>query len=194
MSGCADDEASSDAAAAESAAECPELIEGLSFPNGCSVAPNGAWKLVRYCPFNEGYDPLGGTCDAAAYAVTGSATGQLELRDNGLFRFEYEQRLLNVESSIPTSCYGGGDFCRGSALGGECMVDGASCNCSEQRIELSLVEQGQWSARSGTVRFDFSSGMVSEQNYCLDASGEWLLMERPAGLGLPGTRMLFRRT
>jgi hypothetical protein len=29
--------------------------------------------------------------------------------------------------------------------------------------------------------------------YCVDATTDWLVLERPAALGLPGVRMLFRR-
>lgn len=191
--GCGADEAGGSAPTTEEAAACSSLLVGLTFPEGCAPAPNGAWELVRFCPFPEGYDPLGGTCDMASYEASGSAVGILELRDNGLLRFDYEQRLLNLRSSIPTACYGDGDFCRGSALGGDCVVEGANCTCSEQRIELGVIEQGQWSSEPGALRFDFASGLVSEQRFCLDQTLDWLVVERPAGLGLPGVRMLFRR-
>lgn len=191
--GCADDGSSSAATAADGSADCANLLAGISFPEGCGLAPNGAWEMVRYCPFPEGYDPLGGTCASASYATSGSAEGVMELRDNGLLRFDYEQRLLTLDSRIPTSCYGNGDFCRGSALGGDCSVTGATCGCSEQRIELGVVEQGQWSAAGGALRFDYASGLAVDQLSCVDATASWLVLERPAALGLPGVRMLFRR-
>ena len=191
--GCADDGSSSAATAADGSADCTNLLTGLSFPAGCGLAPNGAWEVVRYCPFPEGYDPLGGTCSSARYATAGSAEGVMELRDNGLLRFDYTQRLLNLDCRIPTSCYGDGDFCRGSALGGDCSVTGSTCGCSEQRIELGVVEQGQWSAAEGSLRFDYASGLAVDQLYCVDATASWLVLERPAALGLPGVRMLFHR-
>jgi hypothetical protein len=190
---CADEGTTGAGPAEEGSADCADLLTGLSFPAGCALAPNGAWEIVRYCPFPEGYDPLGGTCTSASYAATGSAAGVMELRDNGLLRFDYEQRLLTLDSRIPTSCYGDGDFCRGSALGGDCNVSGGTCGCSEQRIELGVVEQGQWSAAEGSLRFDYASGLAVEQLYCVDATTDWLVLERPAALGLPGVRMLFRR-
>jgi hypothetical protein len=193
LAACADEASSSSDTSAEGSAECADLLTGLSFPAGCALAPNGAWEMVRYCPFPEGYDPLGGTCASASYATSGSAEGVMELRDNGLLRFDYEQRLLTLDSRIPTSCYGDGDFCRGSALGGDCSVTGATCGCSEQRIELGVVEQGQWSAVGGALRFDYASGLAVDQLYCVDATASWLVLERPAALGLPGVRMLFRR-
>jgi hypothetical protein len=193
LAACADEASSSSDTSAQGSANCADLLTGLSFPAGCELAPNGAWEIVRYCPFPEGYDPLGGTCTSASYAATGSAAGVMELRDNGLLRFDYEQRRLTLDSRIPTSCYGNGDFCRGSALGGDCSVTGPTCGCSEQRIELGVVEQGQWSAAEGSLRFDYASGLAVEQLYCVDATTDWLVLERPAALGLPGVRMLFRR-
>ncbi len=193
LAACADEGSTGAGPAAEDSADCADLLAGLSFSAGCELAPNGAWEIVRYCPFPEGYDPLGGTCTSASYATSGSAEGVMELRDNGLLRFDYEQRLLTLDSRIPTSCYGNGDFCRGSALGGDCSVTGATCGCSEQRIELGVVEQGQWSAAGGALRFDYASGLAVDQLYCVDATASWLVLERPAALGLPGVRMLFRR-
>jgi hypothetical protein len=193
LAACADEGSSSAAPAAEGSADCADLLTGLSFPAGCGAAPNGAWEIARYCPFPEGYDPLGGTCASASYAATGGAVGVMELRDNGLLSFDYEQRLLTLDSRIPTSCYGDGEFCRGSALGGDCSVTGATCGCSEQRIELGVVEQGQWSATDGSLRFDYASGLAVEQLYCVDGTSTWLVLERPAALGLPGVRMLFHR-
>ncbi len=193
VAGCGSDTELSGSEALPGTAGCTDLLAGLTFDAGCSAAPNGGWELVRYCPFPEGYDPLGGTCESASYEVSGRATGMLELRDNGLLRFDYDERLLALQRRIPTSCYGDGDFCRGSALGGDCAVEGADCRCSEERIELAVVEQGAWSAASGVLRFDYASGLASEQRYCLDRSLDWLVVERPSGLGLPGVRMLFRR-
>ena len=192
-SGCADEAPNGAAAVAEGSADCSDLLAGISFPDGCTQAPNGAWEIARYCPFPDGYDPLGGTCASASYDTTGSAEGLMELRDNGLLRFDYAQRLLNLGSRIPTGCYGNGDFCRGSALGGDCSVTGATCSCSEQRIELGVVEQGQWSASAGLLRFDYASGLAVDQRFCVDDTASWLVLERPAALGLPGVRMLFRR-
>lgn len=191
--GCAEDRVSELPPDEEGSADCADLLAGLTFPEGCLTAPNGAWEIAGYCPFPEGYDPLGGTCSSATYATNGSAVGVMELRDNGLLRFDYAQRLLNLDSRIPTSCYGDGDFCRGGALGGDCSVTGAACNCSEQRIDLGVVEQGQWSAAAGALRFDYASGLGVDQLYCLDATATWLVLERPSALGLPGVRMLFRR-
>jgi hypothetical protein len=191
--GCGDDTASAAPPDVEGSADCANLLAGLRFSEGCVMPPNGAWEIAGYCPFPEGYDPLGGTCSSASYATSGSAEGVLELRDNGLLRFDYTQRLLNLDSRIPTSCYGDGDFCRGSALGGDCSVTGAACDCSEQRIDLGVVEQGQWTASAGALRFDYASGLGVDQLYCVDATANWLVLERSAGLGLPGVRMLFRR-
>lgn len=193
VAGCADDAPIDGAAVAEGSADCTDILAGISFTDGCTQAPNGAWEVVRYCPFPDGFDPLGGTCASASYDTSGSAEGLMELRDNGLLRFDYAQRLLNLDRRIPTGCYGNGDFCSGSALGGDCSVIGATCNCSEQRIELGVVEQGQWSASAGLLRFDYASGLAVDQLYCVDETSSWLVLERPAALGLPGVRMLFRR-
>lgn len=176
-----------------SGSSCDQLIVGLDFSSDCSAAPNATWELERYCPFPEGFDPLGGTCESATYATSGRASGTLELRDNGLFRFEWQERLLEVESAIPTLCYGDGDFCRGSALGGSCIVEGTTCRCNETRVELDSVEQGSWTATPGALRFDESSGLTVEQRYCVDRTLGWMVVERPAAFGLPGARLLFRR-
>ena len=109
MAGCVDDGSGSGTATPAATPDCGDLLNGLTFPDGCTATPNGAWTLVRYCPFAEGYDPLGGTCASATYTTSGSAEGALELRDNGLLRFDYAERLLNLQSSIPTDCYGDGD-------------------------------------------------------------------------------------